>query len=277
MPIWAHLACGGGVSRHTVRHVVVAGERSATRVSALVVDDEAPARNELSSELRNAFGVTHVGTARNSGEAMRHLQRRRFDVVFTEIMIGGLNGLEVASVLCQFASPPAVVFVTARDEYAVRAFEVGACDYLLKPVSRVRLGVALSRALERVPSLRALPSADGTGGDPSATIPVEDGGRTRFIARDDVRWVKAQGDHVRLHMSDGETHRIRMTLSRLEELWRDYGFIRIHRGCLVPLKHVTEFSAEGGNHTVTVAGLALPVSRRHVRDLRDRFSGAGWQ
>jgi DNA-binding LytR/AlgR family response regulator len=257
------------------------------RVSVLVIDDEAPARNELCFLLRTAFGVTHVDTAQSSSEALRRVQQRRFDVVFTDVLIPGLNGIEMANVLRQFASPPAVVIVTAHDEYAVRAFEVGACDYLLKPVSRVRLGVALGRALERARGQSRQPAGGGhasgrhTDGfpadDPSATIPVETGGRTRFIAREEVRWVEAQGDYVRLHMADGETHLIRMSISRLEEMWVDFGFIRIHRGFLVPFKHVTEFSAAGGNHTVTVAGQPLPVSRRHVRDLRDRFLRAGWR
>lgn len=258
------------------------------KVSALVVDDEAPARNELCFLLRTAFGVAHVDTAQNSSEALRRVQQRRFDVVFTEVPIPGLNGIEVANVLRQFASPPSVVIVTAHDDYAVRAFEVGVCDYLLKPVSRARLAVALNRAIERAPGRTGQPaavtlyaSARHTEGfladDPSATIPVETGGRTRFIAREEVRWVEAQGDYVRLHMADGETHLIRMPISRLEEMWVDFGFIRIHRGYLVPFKHVTEFSAVDGNHTVTVNGQSLPVSRRHVRDLRDRFLRAGWR
>lgn len=283
------------------------------KVSALVVDDEARARNELCFQLRTAFGVSHVDTARDSSEALRRVQQRRFDVVFTDVLIPGLNGIEMASVLGSFATPPAVVIVTAHETYAVRAFEVGACDYLLKPVSRSRLETALGRALERGagrlapgrlvpgraasgwaapgrgteagPGYAAVPrQADGFGGfgglgtdDPSATIPVETGGRTRLVAREEVRWVEAQGDYVRLHMADGETHLIRMPISRLEEMWTDFGFIRIHRGYLVPFKHVSEFSTAGGNHTVTVAGHALPVSRRHVRDLRDRFLKAGWR
>ncbi|MCL2581453.1 MAG: LytTR family DNA-binding domain-containing protein [Streptosporangiales bacterium] len=275
-------------------------------VSALVVDDEAPARNELCFQLRTALGVSHVDTARDSSEALRRVQQRRFDVVFTDIVFPGLNGIEMASVLSNFPAPPAVVIVTEHDQYAVRAFEVGACDYLLKPVSRNRLATALGRALERggIPRSPGRPPGwagetagsgyatvprqpDGFGGfagftgagadDPSATIPVDTGGRTRFVSREEVRWVEAQGDYVRLHMADGETYLIRIPISRLAEMWADFGFIRIHRGYLVPFKHVTEFSAAGGNHTVTVDGHALPVSRRHVRDLRDRFLNAGWR
>jgi DNA-binding LytR/AlgR family response regulator len=261
------------------------------RVSALVVDDDTPARDELSYLLRFVLGVARVDAVRNSSEAFRSLQQRGYDVVFLDVKIPGLSGIEMAEVLRQFAMPPAVVFVTAHEEYAVRAFDVGACDYLLKPVTRTRLGLALERALARAPG-RQPPSAGYAGSvgfasgrpsggyavdDPSATIPVETGGRTRFVSRESVRWVEAQGDYVRLHMADGETHLVRMPISRLEEMWGDYGFIRIHRGYLVPFKHVTEFSAVGGAHTVTIAGQSLPVSRRHVRDLRDRFLRAGWR
>ncbi|HSZ42360.1 MAG TPA: LytTR family DNA-binding domain-containing protein [Trebonia sp.] len=264
------------------------------RVAALVADDEEPALEDLRYLLRTAFGVAVVDAARDSSEVFRRVQQRSYDVVFLDVKMPGLNGIEVASVLRQFAAPPAVVVVTAHEEYAVRAFDVGVCDYLLKPVVRARLGVALDRALSstRVPAPGAarmqaangqrLPAVRPSGGypttdDPTATIPVETGGRTRFVSREDVRWVEAQGDYVRLHMADGEAHLVRMPISRLEEMWAESGFIRIHRGYLVPFKHVTEFSAVGGNHTVTVAGHALPVSRRHVRGLRDRILRAGWR
>lgn len=264
------------------------------RAAALIADDETPALDDLSYLLRTAFGVAVVDTARDSSEVFRRVQQRGYDVVFLDVKMPGLNGLEVASVLRQFAAPPAIVVVTAHEEYAVRAFDIGICDYLLKPVSRARLGVALDRALTSthapgppaggpgagVPQGLAVVRPSGgyaTTDDPTATIPVETSGRTRFVSRDDVRWVEAQGDYVRLHMTDGEAHLVRMPISRLEGMWADSGFIRIHRGYLVPFKHVTEFSAVGGSHTVTIAGHALPVSRRHVRDLRDRISRAGWR
>jgi DNA-binding LytR/AlgR family response regulator len=258
------------------------------RAAALVVDDDVPVRNELSLLLRTAFGVGHVETAGSADEAFRRIQQRHFDVVFTEVGLPGLDGIEMARVLHQFATAPVVVFVTESDKYAVQAFEVDACDYLLKPVARARLATALDRALTRASRQPTLAAAGAgpwsnrsSGGfgidDPSATIPVETGGRTRFVSREDVRWVEAQGDYVRLHMADGEAHLVRMPISRLADMWADYGFIRIHRGYLVPFKHVTEFSAAGGSHTVTIEGQSLPVSRRHVRDLRDRILRAGWR
>ena len=147
--------------------------------SALVIDDEAPARDELSYLLRTTFSVAPVDAAQNSSDAFRYLQERSYDVVFLDVRMPALNGIELGNVLRKFATPPAIVFVTAFEEYAVGAFEIGACDYLLKPVSRARLSTALGRALGRSPG-----HPDSPDDDPSATIPVEIAGRTRFVPRD---------------------------------------------------------------------------------------------
>ncbi len=246
------------------------GHKGILRASALVIDDEEPALDELSYLLRTTFSIAPVDAAQNSADAFRCLQERPYDVVFLDVRMPGLNGIELGNVLRRFAAPPAIVFVTAYEEYAVRAFEIGACDYLLKPVSRARLRTALERALGRSPD-----QPDPARDDPSAMIPVETAGRTRFIFRDQVSWVEAEGDYVRLHTTDGDSHLVRMPISHLEERWAAHGFIRIHRGYLVSFKRITEFSMTAGIHTVTVAGHSLPVSRRHVRDVRDRILRAG--
>jgi DNA-binding LytR/AlgR family response regulator len=240
--------------------------------SALVIDDEAPARDELSYLLRG-FSIAPVDAVQNSSDAFRYLQERTYDVVFLDVRMPVLNGIELGNVLRKFATPPAIVFVTAFEEYAVRAFDIGACDYLLKPVSRERLRTALGRALGRSPDQPDQP--DPPGDDPSATIPVEIAGRTRLIARENVRWAEAEGDYVRLHSADGSAYLVRIPISHLEERWSAYGFIRIHRGFLVQVKNITEFSVTNGVHAVTIAGHSLPVSRRHVRDVRDRILRAG--
>jgi DNA-binding LytR/AlgR family response regulator len=248
-------------------------ENRAGSRGALVVDDEAPALDELTYLLRTTFSIAPVDTAQNPGDAFRLLQKHHYDVVFLDVRMPMLDGIELAHVLRRFAIPPAIVFVTAYDEYAVRAFDIGACDYLLKPVSRERLRTALERALGHPPE-----RPDALADDDSfAAIPVETAGRTRFISREQVRWVEAEGDYVRLHLADGDAHLVRIPISHLEERWSAYGFVRIHRGYLVPLRHITEFSVASGVHTVTVAGRALPVSRRHVRDVRDRMLRAGWR
>jgi DNA-binding LytR/AlgR family response regulator len=91
-----------------------------------------------------------------------------------------------------------------------------------------------------------------------------------------VRWVEAEGDYVRLHMEDGEVHLVRMPISRLQAMWAAHGFIRIHRGYLVPSRHITEFSVSDGACTVTIDGHPLPVSRRYAREVRDRILRTGW-
>ena len=247
------------------------GHREVIRASALVIDDEVPALDELSYLLRTTFSITPVDAAQTSADAFRYLQERPYDMVFLDVRMPGLNGIELGNVLRRFATPPAIVFVTAYEEYAVRAFELGACDYLLKPVSRARLRTALGRALGRSPDHAEPPPDD----DPSAVIPVETAGRTRFIARDQVSWVEAEGDYVRMHTTDGDAHLVRIPISHLEERWAAHGFIRIHRSYLVSFKRITEFSVTAGIHAVTVAGQSLPVSRRHVRDVRDRILRPG--
>jgi DNA-binding LytR/AlgR family response regulator len=243
----------------------------ARTASALVIDDEAPALDELSYLLRTNFSIAPVDAAQNPGDAFRYLQERAYDVVFLDVRMPALNGIELGNVLRRFATPPAIVFVTAYEEYAVRAFDIGACDYLLKPVSRARLRTALGRALGRPPDQPFPPLED----DPFATIPVEIAGRTRFVPREQVRWVEAEGDYVRLHTLDGSAYLVRIPISHLEERWSAHGFIRVHRGFLVSFRHITEFSVTNGVHAVTVAGQSLPVSRRHVRDVRDRILRAG--
>jgi DNA-binding LytR/AlgR family response regulator len=239
-------------------------------VAALVVDDEVPALDELTYLLREIPAVSCVHAARSPSEALRSLQERRYDVVFLDIRMPTLNGIELANVLGRFASPPAIVFVTAYEEYAVRAFDIGACDYLLKPVSRARLNTALARALRRSGDRPGEPKdAD------SAAIPLETAGRTRWVTPGQVRWVEAEGDYVRLHTSDGDSHLLRMPISHLEEKWAAHGFIRIHRSYLVPVGHIAELSVAGNNHSVKVSGQWLPVSRRHARDVRDRLLRGG--
>ena len=244
--------------------------------AALVVDDEAPALDELSYLLRSMPTISVVDVAISSSDALRCLQERPYDIVFLDIRMPSLNGIELANVLGRFATPPAIVFVTAYEEYAVSAFDIGACDYLLKPVSAARLRTALSRALGR-PGETALEGGPGRSGKSASlgAIPVVVAGRARLVTPGQVCWVESVGDYVRLHMTEGDAHLLRMPISHLEEKWAAHGFIRIHRGYLVSVGKITEFSVSGSNHSVKVSGRWLPVSRRHARDVRDRVLRAG--
>jgi len=224
----------------------------------LVVDDERPALDELAYLLGRDERITSVLTADSAAEALRVLHEEHVDAVFSDIRMPGLSGLELAKVLSRFKQAPPVVFVTAYDEHAVDAFELHVVDYVLKPVREERLAEAVRR----------LSSAGAEPPQQDDQIAIELGGVTRFIRRGDVRYVEAQGDYARLHTPSGN-HLVRVPLTTLEEEWRDFGFVRIHRSHLVSLSHVAEVRMEGGRCSVVVDGEELAVSRRHTKGLRD--------
>lgn len=229
----------------------------------LAVDDEPPALRELAHLLSRDHRVGSVLTASDGAEALRLLEQEDVDIVFLDIRMPGLSGLDLARVLARFRTPPAVVFVTAYENHAVDAFDVQAVDYVMKPYRPERLAAALARALDQVTG-----SAPAGQEVPDESIPVELGGVTRFVRRSEVIFVTAQGDYARLHTPHG-SHLLRTPLTTLEERWADAGFVRIHRSHLVALQHVDEIRVDGGRYTVTVGGRELAVSRRHTRELRD--------
>ena len=227
---------------------------------ALVVDDERPAIDELAYLLAADPRIGEVLTSDSATDGLRILQETDVDVVFLDIQMPGLTGLELAQVLRRFRTPPPIVFVTAHESHAVEAFDVRAVDYVLKPVRAERLAEAIRRVVEgeRTPA----------GDDPQ--VAVERAGVTRFVHRSDISYVEAHGDYARLH-TGGESHLVRTPLATLEEEWAGAGFVRIHRSLLVSLAHVREVRMDGGRCTVVVGDppAELGVSRRHTRELRE--------
>ncbi|WP_350279355.1 LytTR family DNA-binding domain-containing protein [Kribbella sp. HUAS MG21] len=231
---------------------------------ALVADDEEPALAELVYLLSQDPRIGEIRTASNGPDALKILQAADLDVVFCDIKMPGLDGIDLARVLSKFASRPQIVFVTAYDEHAVAAFDLEATDYVMKPVRQERLAEAVRRVVTQgAPT--ALQSPEETEDE---VIAVELAGVTRFVQRSTVRYVEAQGDYARLHTGQN-SHLVRIPLSTLEERWRDAGFTRIHRSTLVALQHVDEMRVDGGRCSVRVGDDWLPVSRRHTRELRD--------
>lgn len=239
---------------------------------ALVVDDEAPALSELTYLLRQDERIGVIRTASNGADALRALEASPVDVVFCDIKMPGLDGMALARVLARFAERPQVVFVTAYDEHAVDAFEVRATDYVMKPVRAARL----SEAVRRVVTALATDSGTSTSGPPAAdeTIPVGLGGVTTFIKRSQVRYAQAHGDYARLHTATG-SHLVRTSLTTLEERWAEAGFVRIHRSTLVSLPHVDAVVSGHGGCKIRLGDVELQVSRRHLRDVRERLSLSG--
>ncbi|HEY1135124.1 MAG TPA: LytTR family DNA-binding domain-containing protein [Nocardioides sp.] len=241
---------------------------------ALVVDDEQPARDELAWLLDRHPQISSVIVSPSATEALRVLHEGGVDVVFLDIAMPGLTGLELAGVLAAFREPPAVVFVTAHEEHALEAFDLSAVDYLLKPLREDRLAEAVRRVLARSAHDRPGPAPGSVPTDEQ--VRVERGGVTRFLPRSAITHVEAQGDYARLHARvDGETasYLVRTPLATLEEEWADAGFVRVHRSLLVALSHVQEVRMEAGRCTVLVDGTELGVSRRHTRTLREVLAG----
>ncbi|TCO48883.1 LytR/AlgR family response regulator transcription factor [Actinocrispum wychmicini] len=227
----------------------------------LAVDDVPAALDELCRMLRDAPEVTSVVGAQDPLTALRMIQSDRFDVVFLDISMPALDGLELASLLTRLSEPPVIVFVTAHEEHAVAAFGIGAVDYLLKPLRAERLADTLARVNKRTVSPV----------DTMAALPVEVGGRTKYVRRSDVQFVEAHGDYVRLHTRTG-AYLVRMPLSRLQEYWENAGFARVHRGFLVALGSVRELRSDSAGGLLAHTDLGdVPVSRRHSRELRQRL------
>lgn len=238
-------------------------------VTVLAVDDERPALEELRFLLLRQPGIGAVDTADDATNALRLLHDHAYDAVFLDVRMPGLDGMEVARLLRRFADPPAVVFVTAFDDYAIEAFEVNASDYLLKPVSAQRLAATMAKLRPE----RLTDDAGAGSSEELAAVPIETGTSTHWVERSTVCWVEANGDYVRLHTTDGTAHLVRLALSLLQDRWSSAGFVRIHRSYLVNLRFVTELRTEpSGGHVVRVAGRDLPVSRRSGHELKERLT-----
>jgi DNA-binding LytR/AlgR family response regulator len=231
---------------------------------ALVVDDEAPARSELRYLLDEIGGVEVVGEAAGAAEALQLIGALSYDVVFLDIEMPGMSGVQLAEALASRERRPAIVFVTAYSTHAVKAFEVAAADYLVKPVQAERLRQALDRIGERPGGAEAPPPRNGAR---AVTVPVQKDEHTLLIAADDILYVSAYDNYSRLHTGEG---RFLCTLSllSLQERLAPQGFLRAHRRFLVNTAHVTKVSPEyGGGLLLTLddqAATCIPVSRRRA-------------
>ena len=212
--------------------------------------------------------MAEVRAAGDPVDALRLIQGERFDAVFADIAMPGLSGIELGALLTKLTEPPLIVFVTGYDEHAADAFDLGAVDYVRKPVSADRLATAVRRVVKMLPRTdHAPPSAP----DSLAALPVESEGRTRFVRRREVVYVEACRDVVKLHTYSG-VHTVRMSLARLAEHWEEAGFVHTHRSYLVAVAAITELRTDplGGLAAHTELG-DVPVSRRYARAVRERL------
>ena len=233
-------------------------------LKVLIVDDEEPARALLREYLGAQPGVEIVGECRNGFEAVKAVNDLSPDLVFLDIQMPKLNGFEVLELL---GREVAVVFATAFDEHAIRAFEVNAVDYILKPVSPERVKTALERARSRLASRSPLPASDivaaaRPAGTSLSRIVVRQGPRVHVIPVDKLDYAEAQDDYISLR-SEGKSYLKQQTLSELEASLDRARFVRVHRSYLLNLDRLVRIETEGGEPKAVVLtdGTRLPLSR----------------
>jgi two-component system, LytTR family, response regulator len=257
-------------------------------IRVLVVDDEPLARERVIDLLAHEPGVEIVGTADNGAVAIDAIRSKRPDLVFLDVQMPGKTGLEVVREIGADAMP-ATIFVTAFDQYALRAFDLAALDYLVKPFDDERFEQAFRRARQlielremgklREQLLAVLQQGTGDAAQRAPTsapylerIAVEMRGKVRVIPVDEIDYITADGPYAELHTGDRK-HLIRETMHTLEERLDPRQFTRIHRSAIVRLSLVeTLLRGAGGDYEVQLkGGLRLPVSRSRREELERRL------
>ena len=260
----------------------------------IIVDDEALARRGLKHRLSAINDIEIVAEARNGREALKLIETHQPDLLFLDIQMPGMDGFDVIRNLPE-KEMPAVVFVTAFDEYAIKAFEANALDYLLKPIEDERLQNAVQRvrdsrelkhalkhkksllklvsqiAGEPVSSMKDLnaKSLQGIRKKPAEKLAIKDGGKTTWVAQEDIEWIDAAGDYMCVH-AGGEIHIMRTTMKKQEQQLDSDILQRIHRSTIVNVNHIKEMQAHiNGEYFLTLkCGHTLKMSRTYKEKLR---------
>ena len=251
----------------TTWSALILNTEGATSLKSLIVDDEALARRGLKHRLADIDGVEVVGEARNGREAVKQIRELQPDLVFLDIQMPGMNGFDVVREL-RSDDLPAILFVTAYDEFAIDAFEVNAVDYLLKPVKQERLQAAMDAAV-RPTRAQAAKSGDMLFGlEPRQHICARVRGSLVLVPIEKIYYFHAEQKYVTVRHTDGEVL-IEDALKNLETEFGDR-FYRIHRNALVSFERLAGMQSDNDGHKVTFRGIddTLEVSRRHLPGVR---------
>lgn len=234
-------------------------------IRALVVDDEGLARRNLTVLLKEDPDIEVVLESTSGFEAIQEIRKSKPNLVFLDVQMPECDGFDVLELLGGHL-PPAVIFVTAYDEHALRAFEVGALDYLLKPFDNARFVRALARAKEKLAHYRPNESPR------LERLAVKSRGEVLLLKVEEIDWVEAAGYYACLHVGT-QTHIIRRSLLELEQDLGEDQFIRIHRSVIVNLTriHRMALQTEGEYEVVLRSGAHLALSRRFRKRLQERL------
>lgn len=235
------------------------------KIGALIVDDEPPARRNLTLLLGRDSDIEILGEYGSGRDALAAIRDLSPDLVFLDVQMPEFDGFDVVEMLGNQALPE-VIFVTAHDQYALRAFEAGALDYVLKPFDNARFDRALARAKERVAlSRRAAPKLE--------RLMIKSAGEVQFIRISDIDWIEAEDYYACLHVGR-RRHLLRRSLGDLETDLESSRFCRIHRSAIVNLDRVKtlKLNSDGEYNIVLENGSELRLSRRHRKELQSRLA-----
>lgn len=260
---------------------------SSEKIRTVLVDDEPVARKLLASLAGRDADIEVVGCCADGMEAVERVLSERPDLLILDVQMPGMNGFEVLENLSAIELP-LVIFATAHDQHALRAIEVQAVDYLLKPFDAERFQAALERAKKRLADgelselrrsyedlligIRRLSEDRGRDSGPDR-LAVKRGSRVDFVEVDDIDWIEAANQYVRIHAGDQE-YTMRSSLGQLEQELDPQRFVRIHRSSLVAVKRIRSLETLGDGSSRVLLGTStwLPVGRSYSGHLRDRLA-----
>jgi two-component system LytT family response regulator len=242
----------------------VTAETHTGKIRTVIVDDEPLSRSNLSLLLRLDPEVEVVSECGSGVDAPDEIRRTKPDLLFLDVQMPECDGFDVLELLGKDV-PPAVVFVTAYDQYALRAFEAGALDYLLKPFDDGRFGLALDRAKQKIARVTDRPKR-------LEYLTVKSAGQVTFVTLASIDWIEAADYYVGLHVGS-KTHLLRRSITELEQDLDPNLFFRIHRSSIVNLSRIRGLKLnEDGEYTVLLeSGTCLRLSRRYRRPLQARL------
>ena len=233
------------------------------KIRTMIVDDEPLARTNLTVLLRRHPEIATIAECGSGREALSLIRELKPDLVFLDVQMPECNGFDVIEMLG--SEMPCIIFVTAYDSYALRAFEVGALDYLLKPFDGARFELTLERAKERIVLAR-------NGQQTKLPFVIKTAGQVCFVAASEIDWIEAADYYVSLHVGR-KAHLLRRSMAELEEELDGNAFCRIHRSAIVKLDRVQRLELnESGEYDVLLSnGTKLRLSRRYRKELQSRL------
>jgi len=242
-------------------------EKPTPGIRALIVDDEPPARSNLAVLLRGEREIELIGECGSGIEAIAEIRARRPDLLFLDVQMPELDGFDVLEFLGKDL-PPAIIFVTAYDHYALRAFEAGALDYLLKPFDNARFELALKRAKDKIALHRVSQQR-------LERLVIKETGQVRFVKVADIDWIEAADYYACLHVGS-KTHLLRRSMNDLEQELDQDSFCRIHRSTIVRLDRVDriELNQDGEHDVILNTGARPRLSRRYRKEFEARLTVA---